>query len=70
MRDNAKIIPNGIDSTNITYIDKKVKYFLFVGQLEETKGIQIAIEAFIELLKINIWNDYKLLIAGGGGILH
>lgn len=40
-------------------------YFLYVGRLEETKGIGVLIDAF-KYLKTNQLNDIKLVIVGGG----
>lgn len=64
----AKVLYDGVFSTsNIPEINKrKKKYFLFVGILEDAKGINEAIEAFIEIS--SKYNDYQLLIAGSGNV--
>lgn len=59
------VINDGVlraDSTHFDYI--KERYFLFVGRLEEAKGIDILIEAFIRFSETN--SNYLLLIAGEG----
>lgn len=42
------------------------KYFLFVGRIEEAKGIDFLLKVFAEFCQVN--NDYNLLIAGKGQI--
>lgn len=42
----------------------KENYFLFVGRIEKSKGIDILIDAFIDFCKTN--KDYSLKIAGDG----
>lgn len=65
MKENARIIYDGVMKTSQTiFISKKEKYFLFVGRLEEAKGIKELIAAFIEFSQDV--NEYKLLVAGDG----
>ena len=59
---NSKVIYNGVKSMSfIPNTEKKQPYFLFVGRLEESKGIEEVIKAFG---KASLPNAYKLLIAG------
>jgi len=65
MKENACVIYDGVlrkSQTQFSII--KNNYFLFVGRLEETKGIRKLIEAFIEFSKNNL--DFELRIAGHG----
>ena len=66
----TKVLYDGVFSTsNIPEINKmKKKYFLFVGILEDAKGVNEAIEAFIEIS--SKYNDYQLLIAGSGNVSY
>jgi glycosyltransferase involved in cell wall biosynthesis len=65
MQVKGRVIYNGIlKSTQIQFINKKKRYFLFVGCLEKTKGIRQLIETFIELAKYE--TTYSLYIAGDG----
>lgn len=58
-----KVIYNGVlKGTDVKFIYKKEKYFLFAGRLEANKGIQDLINIFIEFAKTD--KEYKLLIAG------
>jgi glycosyltransferase involved in cell wall biosynthesis len=60
---NATIIYNGVlRKTQIQFIEKKMKYFLFAGKLATNKGIQDVINNFIQFCSFN--DDYKLYIAG------
>lgn len=45
-------------------IEEKKKFFLFVGRIEEAKGLKVLLETFIEFCKTN--SQYQLLIAGKG----
>jgi glycosyltransferase involved in cell wall biosynthesis len=66
MKDNARVIYDGVMKKTQTQFDiNKNKYFLFVGRLEEAKGIRQLINAFIEFAISN--KDFELRIAGGGG---
>lgn len=65
MQKNTQVISDGLD-TNLTFKDKKEKYFLFVGRLTEGKGVHNVIDAFIDISKDSRWADYKLLLAGDG----
>lgn len=49
---------------DVRYLSNKEKYFLFVGRLEDSKGIKSLIDVFMTFCKFN--TDYKLLIAGDG----
>lgn len=66
LKDNACIIYDGVfDTRVIPEIKKKKKnYFLFVGRLEEAKGIDDVITAFIGILPR--YRNYELWIAGDG----
>ena len=60
---NSKVIYNGVKSLKYTPTTKeKQPYFLFVGRLEESKGIEDVIEAFGKATTAN--SSYNLLIAG------
>jgi glycosyltransferase involved in cell wall biosynthesis len=62
-----RLIYNGILSKNDTqFIEKKEKYFLFVGRLTEGKGINALLMAFSEFKKRNQtrFKEYKLYLAG------
>ncbi len=62
---NGKVIYDGVmKEKNIQFIEKKNNYFLFLGRLEETKGIRQLLMAFIEFAAFN--DSYELLIAGNG----
>lgn len=62
---NARIIYDGVMKTNeVRFETVKDKYFLFVGRLEEAKGIKNLLEAFIEFCKYD--ESYDLRIAGTG----
>jgi glycosyltransferase involved in cell wall biosynthesis len=65
MKSNGRVIYNGIfTKTQVRFFKSKKKYFLFVGRLEEIKGIAQLIEAFSEFAKSD--TEYKLQIAGDG----
>jgi len=69
MHSNACVIYDGVMRKSQTqFVVTKEKYFLFVGRLEEAKGIRILIRSFIELCKRN--TDFELLIAGTGGSIY
>ena len=59
----CKIIYDGVRSKKlIQFQQKKEKYFLFVGNLSEHKGLDLIIDAFIDFA--NETFDYELLIVG------
>ena len=60
---NSKVIYDGVKqlSYNPAVVEKN-KYFLFVGRLEENKGIRDVINVFCSFSEKNY--DYNLLIAG------
>ncbi len=65
MSDNARVIYDGVLKENeIQFVEKKNSYFLFLGRLEETKGIRQLLLVFFEFASFN--EDYELLIAGNG----
>jgi glycosyltransferase involved in cell wall biosynthesis len=65
MNKNAKVIYDGVMKENdIQFKEKKSNYFLFLGRLEEMKGIRQLLMAFIDFAAFN--NSYELLIAGSG----
>ena len=65
MKNNASVIYDGVLKENkIQFKDRKDDYFLFLGRLNEQKGISELIDAFIDFSKFN--DNFKLLIAGDG----
>lgn len=70
--EKLKIIQNGIDLNifkNIpfdfkTKYDIKEKMILFVGRFAEVKGIDVLLEAFVELIKEKEYDNVKLVIMG------
>lgn len=65
MNKNARVIYDGVmKEKNIQFSEKKSSYFLFLGRLEETKGILQLLMAFIDFASFN--DSYELLIAGNG----
>lgn len=69
------VIKNGVDAgrfnikdkegcRDILKIEKNLKIVLFVGRIEEIKGITYLIDAFGKLVKAG--RDYRLLVIGGG----
>lgn len=62
LRSNDTVIYDGVFSEQDTVCVEKEKYFLFVGRIQEAKGIHIAINAFIRFSRRI--SSYKLLIAG------
>lgn len=65
MSNKAKVIYDGVlKSTQTQFMTDKRKYFLFVGQLQESKGIEHLVQAFIEFAKND--SEYNLLVAGWG----
>lgn len=65
MKSNAKVIYDGVKKkSQEQFVPKKEKYFLFVGRLEEAKGIRELIAAFVEFAQQE--KEYKLLVAGEG----
>jgi glycosyltransferase involved in cell wall biosynthesis len=73
-RERIEIIPNGIDNNEFAILpergkfkrkysfDQETKLILFIGRLDETKGIDILIEAFA-ILKKDL-DNIKLVIIG------
>lgn len=62
---NSVVIYDGVlKKEQVQYTDQKKDYFLFVGRLEEAKGIRLLLEVFITFAQSN--SKYKLLIAGTG----
>jgi len=65
LSENAKVIYDGVlKSTQTQFQLNKKKYFLFVGQLQESKGIEQLIDGYIEFAIHN--SDYELFLAGWG----
>jgi glycosyltransferase involved in cell wall biosynthesis len=65
LQSNACVIYDGVmQKSHTQFIAKKEKYFLFVGRLEDAKGISMLVEAYIEFCKFD--NDTELRIAGDG----
>lgn len=65
MHNNSRVIYDGVlKANNINFQLEKEKYFLFVGRLEEAKGIKTLIEAFVEFCKCE--SEFELRIAGDG----
>lgn len=70
--EKLKIIQNGIDLNifkNIpfdfkTKYDIKEKMILFLGRFAEVKGIDVLLEAFVELIKEKEYDNVKLVIMG------
>lgn len=60
---NSKVIYNPCFSKNsVSFYRNKEKYFLFVGRLDEKKGVYDVLEAFSKFYVKD--KDYKLLLAG------
>jgi glycosyltransferase involved in cell wall biosynthesis len=67
--DNARVIYDGVmKANNVQFELVKGKYFLFVGRLEDAKGIKNLLLAFIEFCRFNL--DFELLIAGDGELYY
>ncbi|MEY3501483.1 MAG: hypothetical protein RL308_3156 [Bacteroidota bacterium] len=67
--DNAKVIYDGVmNSGDVQFKLVKEKYFLFVGRLEEAKGIKNLLLAFVDFCRFNV--EYELLIAGDGELYY
>jgi glycosyltransferase involved in cell wall biosynthesis len=65
MHNNGRVIYDGVlKANNINFQLEKEKYFLFVGRLEEAKGIKTLIEAFVEFCICE--SEFELRIAGDG----
>lgn len=65
MSGNTRVIYDGVSkSNNIQFELVKEKYFLFVGRLEEAKGIKNLLKAFIEFCEFD--HEFELRIAGNG----
>jgi glycosyltransferase involved in cell wall biosynthesis len=65
MSDNARVIYDGVmKEKDIQFQENKDSYFLFLGRLEEAKGIRQLLMGFLEFAAFN--NSYELLIAGNG----
>jgi glycosyltransferase involved in cell wall biosynthesis len=66
---NAKVIYDGVlKENNVKFEFAKEKYFLFVGRLEEAKGIKNLLIAFVEFCKSN--SEFELRIAGDGELQY
>lgn len=66
MKDNARVINDGVmKKAQTQFCKNKGEYFLFVGRLEEAKGIRQIIYAFIEFARSNKY--FELCIAGDYG---
>ncbi|WP_353123686.1 glycosyltransferase family 4 protein [Dysgonomonas capnocytophagoides] len=62
---NSVVVYDGVlKKEQAQYIDQKKDYFLFVGRLEDAKGIRLLLEVFITFAQSN--SRYKLFIAGTG----
>jgi glycosyltransferase involved in cell wall biosynthesis len=69
MKNNARIIYDGVMKSNaIRFESNKEKYFLFVGRLEDGKGVIELINAFVEFCIYNA--DFELLIVGNGASIY
>lgn len=65
VHNNGRVIYDGVlKANNIQFELEKEKYFLFVGRLEEAKGIKNLLQAFIEFCKFD--SVFELRIAGDG----
>jgi L-malate glycosyltransferase len=65
LSEKAKVIYDGVlKSTQTQFKADKKKYFLFVGQLQQSKGIEQLIDGYIEFAKHN--SEYELYLAGWG----
>ena len=75
--DKINVIPNGINLTNFSGIERDYEFrrqyaadnekiILYMGRLVHEKGIQHLISAMPKIL--NSYNDAKLIIAGKGGM--
>lgn len=65
VHNNGRVIYDGVlKANNIQFELEKEKYFLFVGRLEEAKGIKNLLEAFVEFCKFD--SVFELRIAGDG----
>lgn len=67
---NNRVIYNGIcDSCNLTFIEEKEKYFLYVGLLDNAKGLDVVMDAYIAYYKSSgVCRPYKLLLVGEGNL--
>ncbi len=66
---NARVIYDGVlNKDDITFLENKSKYFLFLGRLNQQKGILELIKAFFDFASFNY--DYNLLIAGDGSEIY
>ncbi|MGF1873687.1 glycosyltransferase family 4 protein, partial [Photobacterium indicum] len=67
---NSEVIYDGVLEPNESKISKSKKlYFLFVGRLEPTKGIEDVLDSFIDYCELGNLN-YELLIAGSGQVSY
>lgn len=63
MIENSRVISDGVMKANKFRFDpRKEKYFLFVGRIEEEKGVGVLINAYIEFCKT--YPDFDLFLAG------
>lgn len=62
----AIYIPNGVNQTNILHRKNKSKKirFIFVGRLEDQKGLEYLIDAVNEVVKLN--KNFEILLIGEG----
>jgi len=64
-QDNSVVIYDGVKEVSaISFDEKKKPYFLFVGRLQESKGIEVIIKTFADYLAMGKKQDYELWIAG------
>jgi glycosyltransferase involved in cell wall biosynthesis len=66
LEERIKVVPHGVDVSRFAPTEKDSKgiSLLFVGELEERKGIRYLIEAFGSI--INIHEDIELILVGKG----
>ena len=67
---NNRVIYNGIcDSCSLTFIEEKEKYFLYVGLLDNAKGLDMVMDAYMAYYKSSdLCSPYKLLLVGEGNL--
>lgn len=70
MMQNSQVIYDGVlDENSAAFIEKKRRYFLFVGRIDDAKGAKDLILAFIEFCKVDT-SGFVLKIAGNGSPLY
>ncbi|MFG4004745.1 glycosyltransferase family 4 protein [Flavobacterium aquidurense] len=63
MLENARVISDGVmKESNLKFETVKEKYFLFVGRIEEEKGVEMLIKAYVEFCEN--YADFDLFLAG------